>query len=377
MAKLPKPRDGVPLEIKGGRVPFSLWPAYKTTRRYGLQPRVFTSDPWPLLRRSVESRCPKPARPAAHAFLEQSEDYFGAAAYGFQSAKPVLLYYCFLNLVKTYLLTVGAYPSLDQAKHGLSEKLDPGKKELVDAYLNAFPVSAKDLNIFDAFLKAVAGPTASVQPRYELEVLLPQIVLGHRLWTGAAMQRERFVRLPEIEFAWNETSKELWLKVFVYKEIFPRLGLSRNELLSGAKLSQSFRPVRFDQPPNGNDVVCFEQKKATAYSGRPSDKLPDLVSELKCRLWTTVTNALPYRRYYVYVCPLGERAHVLPQLLATYAIMYYLGSITRYRPHHFDSIMRGEYGPFIASVLNDQPMQFVYLMASEFAQQEVTKAAII
>jgi hypothetical protein len=45
--------------------------------------------------------------------------------------------------------------------------------------------------------------------------------------------------------------------------------------------------------------------------------------------------------------------------------------------HHFDRILGDLYGPFVEAFLNDQPAQFTYLMASEFAEKEVTKAAIV
>jgi len=60
-----------------------------------------------------------------------------------------------------------------------------------------------------------------------------------------------------------------------------------------------------------------------------------------------------------------------------YAITYYLGSITRYRPHHFDSILEGSFGPLVEAFLNDQPAQFRYLTASKFARREVTRAALV
>ena len=85
----------------------------------------------------------------------------------------------------------------------------------------------------------------------------------------------------------------------------------------------------------------------------------------------------PYRKYYLYAAPVAEHAQVVPQILSIYGITYYLGSIVRYRPHHFDRILKGEFGPFVEAFLNDQPTQFIYLMASEFAEKEVTKAAIV
>ena len=85
----------------------------------------------------------------------------------------------------------------------------------------------------------------------------------------------------------------------------------------------------------------------------------------------------PYRQYYLYPSPAAQHGQVLPQILSIYAITFYLGSIVRYRPHHFDEILKGDFGPFIETFLNDQPTQFLYLMASEFAQREVTRAAIV
>ncbi len=67
----------------------------------------------------------------------------------------------------------------------------------------------------------------------------------------------------------------------------------------------------------------------------------------------------------------------MPQLCSIYAVMYYLGSITRYRPQDFHKLLIGSYGAQIHTILSEQPTQFIYLMTSEFAKQEVTKAAIV
>jgi hypothetical protein len=63
--------------------------------------------------------------------------------------------------------------------------------------------------------------------------------------------------------------------------------------------------------------------------------------------------------------------------MSIYAITFYLGSITRYRPHHFDTIVQGSLGHVIEEFVSGQPLQFIYLIASEFAEQEVTKPSIV
>jgi glutamine synthetase adenylyltransferase len=101
------------------------------------------------------------------------------------------------------------------------------------------------------------------------------------------------------------------------------------------------------------------------------------VDQLKKQIWVTINGAQPYRRYYAYLAPLAEQAAVLPQLLSIYALTYYFGSITRYRPQLFDSFLVDAFGPRIEEFVSVQPMQFLYLIASEFAEQEITKPALI
>lgn len=101
------------------------------------------------------------------------------------------------------------------------------------------------------------------------------------------------------------------------------------------------------------------------------------MDQLKRRIWVTVNSSQPYRRYYAYMAPVSEHGAVLPQLLSIYAITYYLGSITRYRPQLFDTLLAGRFGPRIEEFVSAQPMQFIYLTASEFAEQEITRPALI
>ena len=123
-------------------------------------------------------------------------------------------------------------------------------------------------------------------------------------------------------------------------------------------------------------MVCFEPVTPTSFSSRAADNVMDAINTIAPNLWTTVRNDKPYRAYYLYLCPGSEVASRMPQLCSIYAIAYYLGSITRYRPHHFTSIIDGPFGPFVEAFLGDQPTQFLYLLASEFTQREVTRAAL-
>lgn len=387
---LPPRRNGELLRIKDRPLEFSFWPMERTTRRYGLGTRVFASDPWTVIRRSAERRTTGTVRSTAFAFLEQAEDFYRAAESGVKAAKPLLLYYCFMNLGKAFILVCRQRDDVSNAKHGLSEQLDdpPNNAELINAFLNAYRTAApgpvvpagQALNNFDEVMRAVSGQGVPANPqRYDLTRLMPQIVPGHRLWVEAdsAQNNERFIAIERIEFCKSAATRQIWLRLYVFADDLRRIGLGHQDTLGRARLAGLFEEVQCDEQAHQRPFVCFEQVNTVAYTHRPSDRVPALIATVRHLLWRTILSTPPYRKYYLYPALPAEHPQVLPQVLSIYAITYYLGSIVRYRPHHFDRIIAGNYGPFIEAFMNDQPRQFIYLMASEFAEKEVTKAAIV
>lgn len=88
----------------------------------------------------------------------------------------------------------------------------------------------------------------------------------------------------------------------------------------------------------------------------------------KLGVWVILTDK--GYRYYLGDFPPLER---LPQLASIYAVMFYLGSITRYKPYDFDRIVEGRYGWLVGEFLATQPQQFLYLLASTMAGTDVVQ----
>ena len=165
----------------------------RTTRRYGLGTRVFATDPWTVIRRSAERRSLASTRGAAYALLEQAEDFFRAAESGVKAARPLLLYYFMMNLAKAFILVTQQREDVNNAVHGVSERLDapPNNQELINAWLEVgrtpaagpAPPAGQKIKVFDELLLAISGANvAANNTRYDLTLLMPQIVPGHRLW---------------------------------------------------------------------------------------------------------------------------------------------------------------------------------------------------
>ncbi len=227
---------------------------------------------------------------------------------------------------------------------------------------------------FADLVELLGGTPLTQKTRYDVPHLLPQLVAGHRLWVDATgTAKERFVAVDDVEML--ETESTLWLRVRIAREDLTRLGYTQKEVIEKA-LDSTWRQVKHDE--SGASVILrYEQIDALPYTGRPSDKLNDLAASARLKLWATVTSVAPYRRYYVYLPPESEQAAVLPQVAAAFAVFYYLGSVARYRPQQFDVILSGRYGSFVEEVLTSQPQQLIYLIASEFAEREVTRPALV
>jgi hypothetical protein len=57
-----------------------------------------------------------------------------------------------------------------------------------------------------------------------------------------------------------------------------------------------------------------------------------------------------------------------------YSIMFFLGSITRYNPYFFDTLMDAKEQWLISEFLNTQPKQFIYYLASAVVGKPVLQS---
>ena len=175
----------------------------------------------------------------------------------------------------------------------------------------------------------------------------------------------------------DASSRQLWLRLILFAEDLSRLSITHQRFLGESRLGTLFREVRYDQTAGQKSLVCFEQIQPLPCTQHPLDHLNGLAATMNSLLWVTVSTVSPYRRYYAYLCPPAEQTSLVLQLLSIYAVTYYLGSITRYRPHHYDKIMASAWGARVNDFVTGQPAQFLYLMASQFVRRDVTKPSIL
>jgi hypothetical protein len=316
----------------------------------------------------------------ALSYIEQAKDFYDSAlTSNISAAKPVQLYYSYLNIAKAFIISRGIQPTLAQIKHGINEAVSPGGREFENAYIQFWrsPNPRGELQAFDEFMQALGGLRPPNGQHYPLVHLVPQILSGHRLWADAASAQERFVALQRVQFIENRSSRTVWLRLYLFADDVRRLGYTQNALLIDAQVAADYRKVRCTEKVDGRELICIEQRVTRTFIRHGVDLAAELVGDIKARLWATVGSSPPYRRYYLYLCPAAERQNVISQLASIYALTFYLGSVTRYRPNAFNTLLEGEYGPRVAEFVSGQPAQFIYLMASEFSRRDITRPSIV
>jgi hypothetical protein len=362
------------LRIKQRELDFSLWPMARSTRRFGLQSRVFASEPWNVIERAVNQDCPSNTKSQALAYLQQARDFYEASKLASVSAaKPLLIYYSLMNVVKTFGLVRDIVSDYGNHHHGLVSDFTAGAAGPAGVHIKTHPTSATKVNLFDLLLKETGGGSFSLQPVYELERVLSQILLGHRLWCDASGSTERFIEIDAIDFRESKKRKEVWLRFDLARTEYIRLGYTQKQIVSRANLTAQWRTVVGEN--QSDRILRFELLTPTAYNHRSSDVINSVVDDARFTFWRSITISPPFRKYYIHVADPAD--HVLPQICSVYMVFFYLGSITRYRPQFFDNLIAGDFGAFVQEFIENQPNQWLYMLASEFAKQEVTRAAVV
>src|ERR1700728_1077246 len=240
VARLPQPRVGVPLVVKGRPLTFSFFPVRRKTRRYGLNDVVFAVDPWAVIEGAVEDQVSPSDRDESLAFVAQARAFFEAAG-ARTPASPLLTYYAFLNLGKAIIRCRGFTGSLDRAKHGLSDGQTVPAPDLSSGVVTIHD-DAGQVNVFAEVIERLGyqRPAAVTIPVTEIA---PQVVVGHRLWREASNRSERFVTIERLEFVDDSQTNGVWLRLWLRRDDLSRYNIGAGRLIREGGLHGHFVQV--------------------------------------------------------------------------------------------------------------------------------------
>lgn len=337
--------------------PPSGFPAFFSRR----QPRVVTADPWAFLNELVSDRVGRDARSAGFSYVNQAFDFFEAARNPQVGSKPLLYYYSFLNLTKAALLirrvSLPAKPD-----HGIT---DPRTNQRARLRLGGQRVivegRATDRRNLLAELVHLLGGSAN---RREIPVveLLGQVPTIHRTFTRVTERDPAFTPIKRVEVLGSPG--EVWARL-----VLEKYDKDVEVTLPVLRRRRAFRQHFQQKIAGSGGEVWFETESVP---GRTRGVDGAIVALSRCFRDIGVSSILTSAGYRFYVSTAQPR-YSLPRLAASYAAFFYLGSVTRYRPDVFDSILEGGYSWVVNELIATEPMQFVYALASELAGVDVVR----
>lgn len=295
------------------------------------------------------------------ALIEQAQYFYVAAEKAPIKSQPLLYYYSFLNLVKVVINVnaSNAYGSAKEYNHGIEAgKIQRGDK-LKDLYveIKGFVNSPLKISVAYQFMKQM-GDHFQVPPKYSLKVsdMLYSCIGIHRTCCETYNCKEKYIQVGDLVLL--REGKRLFSKYKVCE---------CNSHLQAELCAAGYNIVSENDPITRSTIYYWEEEHLM--SNYAPTKLDYYLLATKLRekgLWY-FTDGDRYKTF-ISTTPL----HISTESMI-YCLMFFFGSITRYHPYLFDSLLTEQQMWLISEFLKTQPKQFLYMVTSRIIESSILK----
>ena len=316
-------------------------------------PVLLTADPWGYLRaflsqatEGYQTRHRKNVKRALH-YVRLAEGFYAAMDGAHTRTSGVLAYYGMLNLVKSFLAYKDVELETIAEHHGLTVPLDSADKVRVQS-----AAGKGHVHIFHEFAGQLGTP---VNGKHDVDFLaacsevpeLHHLMDDLGLLSGAS---PKFLPI-KISFLVNERYDRLFAEI--------RYDKRQERLLPTSKFLRGNRQELFKEGVRQDDWIVHQTKKL-----RPVDKSswPKVYTNLLGRLHGCDIVSMLGRGGYRYYCDLEPVEY--HQLSYALMVMFFIGSISRYRPTDMEKTFVGLRRPVATEALALIPRQFLYQLTS-------------
>ena len=307
------------------------------------EPLVLTADPWSYLRAWLTQKVRKSRTDnkkrltRALYYSGLAESFYGAATAVPLPAKGTLTYYGVLNLVKAFISVRGVDLESQFEHHGLG--LPAGEKESVQ-------VSSKSkdwVSIFQEFATQLGTPVSG-KKTYKLTDLCAHIPEIHEIThTLGHLPTTKRTLLPiDIKILFNNNEDKVFSEISYDRKQSQRVRVSR--FLSGAR-ENYFADFHVNQ-----NFVSYRSRRRKTFNW---DNFPAIYRNLCGDYQRFDICSLLTRDGYHYYCDLGGPS--FHHLCYAFMLMFYVGTVTRYRPSEAEALLQGDLRPLISEAIASCP----------------------
>ena len=293
------------------------------------------------------------------ALLEQARNFYEAAENAPIKSQPLLYYYAFMNFVKVFInINDDLLAVWDTRKymHGLSESIG-AQKNLSDS--KVICKLTNNVNVAPSLLGQLGDVVANEQ-EFCIKDLLSSCLGIHRAYSETHNIKENFFRLDGVSLTQN--GKTLIFKAYVHECVDDNV----------QTLTPYYTNLIKDTDVDGNHFgeYYWQDTYTLLHSGYHINRqdLFDFASILRAKGLWAVTNGDDIS---IYVSNTHTR---LSTEGVIYLLMFFFGSITRYRPNVFDQLLSDKSMWLMKEFLKTQPKQFIYLLTSRLLGHNIRQS---
>lgn len=338
------------------------FPLFSTTRKTSTLlklERNRVSDIWSLLDYIIKQHLRRNGR-STEVFLsslhDQAKYFYKAAENAPIRSQPLLYYYSFLNLTKIYLCLTEGLDSSKVYQHGIKTTVN------ATTSLETAQVEVQSLNgsthvsVAHRLMSSFGDNVNATAPTLlMIKECLGSCVGIHRTFCETYDCDETFIRLNNIKCT------QLGQVLYFVAE------LNRCTL----KKMTDLTTMGYNVERDGEKFSVKEIYNMPDYTLRKQTWV-DFSSLLKQKGLWSYTDGDEYRMFVS-----SSQKLMLSSSSIIYSIMFFLGSVTRYNPYFFDTLMDAKEQWLISEFLNTQPKQFLYYLVSTIVGKPVYQSRAI
>lgn len=313
--------------------------------------KILSSDIWSFWDYTIKQRFPNlKDRQIPQALLSQAKTFYFAAEEADRRSQPLLYYYSFLNFTKMGIFVHKKFSKSQKFDHGIESKNGSQKSFRSDfvrvTKRNSGTSNPKQRSTCYEILDLVEDDFCFLNGRpidLNVKSLFNHCIGVHRAYSNVYSEAEVFVNLRTPTL--YKSGKQL---IFTgsFDDDVNSANLDELEQIYGSAINKEgkcFEVIYECQQygPNKKDYEVF------------SKKLREL------GIWYYISQS----GYELYLSKKSSYRYS-PEFII-YAIMFYLGSITRYHPYLFEDIFSEKDQWVVSEFLATQPKQFLYLFSSK------------
>jgi len=287
--------------------------------------------------------------------LAQAEYFYKTAEGAPIKSQPLLYYYSFMNLAKIAINLNKFEGSTKKYVHGITESINAASK-LSNVEIMMWQSKGSKISISEYLLKLLEDPTPAYAPSgpgnavsVKVMDLLRDCIGVNRTYSEMCNVAEHFYKVRTVECYTQRN------RLHYVGQVYDCDDQAMNDLnAQGYNVSKS------------GEKYCLKADSYVRTTPSPTIAEWHLLSKTMRNqgLWS-YTDGVGYK---LYISPIAAKMSS-PAII--YHIMFFFGSITRYHPDLFDSIMTAKEYWLVSEFLKTQPQQFLYYMVSYINGAEV------